>query len=528
MTSDWQIGDKIEDRWEIYKIIRSGGMGIVYVVYDHQREWDVLAAKTFRPELFDCNAATAERFCTEALVWIGLDLHQNVTQAQFVTNIHGRPFLFMEYVAGGDLQAWIGSPRLTKDLGQVLRFAIQFCDGISHALSKGVKVHRDIKPQNCLITKDQTLKVTDFGLAKAFDEVEPAAETPDAPPLDAHVSSTGTAAGTCTHMAPEQFVDAKHVDVRADIYSFGVLLYQMLTGDLPFAGRAWQDFRRLHETQPIPDPKSKHKLLDNLVKTCLAKDPANRFGNFQELRQCLSDIYKVETGHAFPPPIPCLEHDARTWCNKGASLDALERPEEALACYEQALRINPRYVDAWSNKGVVLVKLGRVEEALACDDRALEIEPRNAEKLVNKAGTLVALGRHEEGLACYDKALEINPNLDKAWYSKGVTFGLLGRDAEALDCYQHAIDINPQYEEAWFNRGTIWGKVGDPVEALYAFNKALEINPGYAAAWFNTGVAWSSGFRQYAKALECFERAQRLGHPNTSQVIAVCRQMLGI
>src|SRR2546430_1770505 len=116
MNQDWQIGDKIENRWEIYKIIKSGGMGIVYVVYDHQREWEVLAAKTFRQELFDCNPATAERFCKEARVWIGLDLHQNVTQAQFVTNIHGRPFLFMEYIAGGDLQPWIGSPRLTKDL----------------------------------------------------------------------------------------------------------------------------------------------------------------------------------------------------------------------------------------------------------------------------------------------------------------------------------------------------------------------------------------------------------------------------
>src|SRR6266581_580367 len=167
MAAAWQIGYKIKNRWEINKILR-GGMGIVYIVQDHELG-QTMAAKTFQKEVFARNPQIAHRFEQEARAWINLDLHQNVTCALFAEIIEGQPFLFLEYVSGGDMSSWIGTPRLTEDLPQVLRFAIQFCDGMNHVLSKGIKAHRDIKPQNCLITEDRTLKVTDFGLAKVFD-----------------------------------------------------------------------------------------------------------------------------------------------------------------------------------------------------------------------------------------------------------------------------------------------------------------------------------------------------------------------
>lgn len=163
--NNWKIGDRIRDRWEIHRIMQ-GGMGVIYVVYDH--EWEtVFAAKTFRDEVFAHSPLIAEHFFKEALIWVNLDAHPNIAEAQFVTEIQGKPFLFLEYVSGGDLSGWIGNLRLTEDLQQVLRFAIQWCDGMTYAFSKGITAHRDIKPQNCLVTKDATVKVTDFGLAKA-------------------------------------------------------------------------------------------------------------------------------------------------------------------------------------------------------------------------------------------------------------------------------------------------------------------------------------------------------------------------
>src|ERR1044071_3278550 len=195
MATEWQIGDRVQNRWQICDIKR-GGMGIVYVVYDYEHR-NAYAAKTFQDEVFARNPVLAQRFTQESLTWVNLDAHQNIAQARFVQTIKGKPYLFLEYVSGGDLSDWIGSQRLTEDLLQVLRFAIHFCDGMTHALSKGIQAHRDIKPQNCLITRDGTLKVTDFGLAKMFDDTSLTdTEMPGVESLSINLTRTGMAAGT--------------------------------------------------------------------------------------------------------------------------------------------------------------------------------------------------------------------------------------------------------------------------------------------------------------------------------------------
>jgi serine/threonine protein kinase len=227
--------------------VMHGGMGSVYVVYD--RKWqEALAAKTFQIPDGTSGTRIRARFEKEAGAWVALDLHQNIAEARFFEVIDGQPFLFLEYVAGGDLSRWIGTPRLTSDLARVLRFSIQFCDGMCHIISKGIKAHRDVKPQNCLITQDGILKVTDFGLAKAWDEAEDLGEIhTDSRNLGINLSMTGSAAGTCTHMAPEQFLDSKHVDMRADVYAFGVMLFQMVSGNCLLLVETSRNLRRCTE-----------------------------------------------------------------------------------------------------------------------------------------------------------------------------------------------------------------------------------------------------------------------------------------
>jgi len=561
VAREWLDGS--QKRWEIYKVL-GGGMGRVYIVYDHEFR-EPFAAKTFQDELFKRNPMVAERFTQEALAWIRLDRHENIARARFVENIQGRPFLFLEYVSGGDLSNWIGTPRLSEDLPQVLRFAIQFCDGMSHALSKGIQAHRDIKPPNCLITEDHTLKVTDFGLAKMFDEARPLggagreAEAGNVPGLSIGATRTGTGAGTPPYMAPEQFDDAKHVDVRADVYSFGVMLYQMLAGRLPFQGRTWQEFERLHRTQPPPPLVTCHSSLVTVVHTCLAKDPAARYANFDVLRGRLAEIYESLAGEAAPRPRAGIDLDATDYSNKGASLVDLGSPAEALTCCERALEINPRLAMAWLNKGAALADLGRLDEALTCYERALEVNPRDprvwynkglalaglgrhAEALTcyeralqitpsfpeawgNKGNALARLGRHDQALTCYERALEINPRDAKAWLNKGGALGHLGRLAEALTCFERALEINPPYAIAWSNKGHALDKLGHPDEALICFERALEINPRLADAWSNKGaVLFDAG--RFQEALACFEQAQQLGDPQAAQAIAVCRQKL--
>jgi serine/threonine protein kinase len=564
MPTNWQIGDKIENRWEIHKILGGAGksgMGIVYVVYDH--EWkEPFAAKTFQDEVFAEDPAAADRFKHEALAWIGLDLHQNVTQAEFVQNIGGKPFLFLEYVSGGDLSSLIGTPRLTKDLPQVLRLCIQFCDGMIHALSKGIKAHRDIKPQNCLITEDNVLKVTDFGLAKVFDAMELESSTASSSrseDLNILVSRTGSAAGTPPYMAPEQFDDVKHVDVRADIYSFGVMLFEMLEGRWPFVARSFPDFRRLHKSESPPVLTSVDANVRDLVERCLAKDPAQRPSNFGELRCVLERAYARKTGAPAPKAISGAQLDAFRLNNKGSSFANLGRLDQALSCYDQALEFDPHYETSLIGKGAVMESLGRIEdatkfynqaleinpcnavawsnkgnalsvnrdyeEAISSFDRAIELRPLYASAWLNKGAVLARLDRDSEALFCMERALEIDPRDADAWSNKASCLGSLGRYTEAFFSFQQAIAINPRLEKAWFNQGLLFGLIGNMEEALRCFEKTLGIAPANKEGWFYEGRTLAS-LGQLDRALHCFERAGELGHPEASEYIRLCKTSL--
>ena len=506
MQTQWNIGDRIENRWEIHKILR-GGMGIVYVVYDHQFR-EVFAVKTFQNEVFARNPATADRFALEARSWVNLDAHQNVVQARFVQKIQGKPFLFLEYVSGGDLSAWIGTPRLTKDLPQVLRFAIQFCDGMTHALSKGIQAHRDIKPQNCLVTQDNILKVTDFGLAKVFDDssIDEAHITNWVGGPAIHLSLTGKSAGTCTHMAPEQFDDAKHVDVRADIYSFGVMLFQMVAGKLPFEGRTFGEFGQLHRTAAPPLLESGQSSLDSIVRKCLAKAPTERFAGFGTLREELASIYESATRQPAPKQAFGRELKMHELTNKGVALENLGRSEEALACFDRALVIDPRFPGVWFNKGVVMQSRGRHEEALACYDRALAVNSQYSEAWSNKGISLESLGRLEDALACFDRALALNPQLPQAWFCKGTALIILRRPEEAPPCFDRAIALNPQYAAAWSSKGAVLARLGHHEDALVCDDRALALKPQDPNTWSNKGKTLVS-LARWEEALACYERS---------------------
>jgi len=572
LPTNWKIGDKIQNRWEIYNIL-GGGMGIVYIVYDHETR-EPFAAKTFQDQFIGDDIARA-RFTQEALAWVKLDIHQDVVQARFVEKVQGKPLVFLEYVSGGDLSRWINTPRLTQDLPQVLRFAIQFCDGMSHAFSKGIKVHRDIKPQNCLITQDNTLKVTDFGLAKVFDDSNIAegrsertgdkkkkhgkwlggligkrhadhlgqATSLKEQSLSISLSHTGMGAGTRTHMAPEQFDDAKHVDVRADVYSFGVMLFQMITGRLPFVGRTWEDFARLHKTQPPPKLKSPIPNLESFIHTCLDKSPARRFTDFGMVREPLVEMYEGLTGKSVPQPATGAELNSVQCNDKGVSLNNLGRSEEAIVCFDHALALYPSYENAWNNKGVALYDLQRYAEATDCCNRTLEINPQSAggwtnkglalramekptealyclnralelsphdiKSLINMGSMLVELGRREEALTYYDRALELDPRNAEAWTSKGGALRVLKRLEEAIACHNRALELNPRSADAWSNKGAVLRVLGRHDEAIASYDRALEINPRFEMAWYNKGTALTR-LEQYEAAITCFDHALEL------------------
>lgn len=531
MGSNWRIGDKLPDpstgqgRWEIHNILR-GGMGIVYVVYDNQ--WrEVFAAKTFQDQFLH-SKIVRDRFVQEAHTWINLELHQHIVLARLVEIIESKPYIFLEYFPGGDLSCWIATPRLT--LEHTLRLTIQFCYGMAYAYSKGIKAHRDIKPQNCFITEDSSLKIGDFGLAKVFDDAEMRVSEvygasglsevePRGRRLQVGLSQTGRAAGTPLYMAPEQFDDAKHVDARADIYSFGVMLFEMVTGEVPFKGRTWGELKEAHKTQPVPSlrgrlPKQAWEVED-VVRSCLEKQPSKRPQSFDDIRERLEHILERLTGEKVPASMESVELDVRYLNSRGSSLNYLGKYSEALSVLEQVLqRIDlerilqgsPHHSMVWNNKGYALMHLGRRGDAMASFDTALAIDPKNFHALTNKGFLLFEAGHPSDALQCHERALSINPNSSLAWNSKGRTLQAMRKFDDAWACYWKALQIDPRNTLILGNIGWLLAEAGRHEEALVWFDRALAVDPFYDEG-LNAKALSLAACDRYEEALACLEKA---------------------
>ena len=219
-------------KYDVYEELGHGGFGVVYLVYSQELR-GFYALKTFK-ETFLQNSEVRRLFQKEASIWVDLDHHPNIVRAYAVNEINGKLHVAMEYIAKDNQGSNTLEDYLRKqppDLSQSMRWAIQFCHGMEYAYSKGLRCHRDIKPANIMITKDKTLKISDFGLAGILSssEIIPENEKSDQEkkPEMPHSLLRGKVAGTPAYMSPEQRIDAGSSDQRSDIYSFGVVLAEM-------------------------------------------------------------------------------------------------------------------------------------------------------------------------------------------------------------------------------------------------------------------------------------------------------------
>lgn len=429
----YKKGDFIDRNHEVCGVLGAGGFGVVYLVYSHEVQ-SFYAFKTLRDDYL-ANSQARERFRREANIWVDLERHPYIVRAHYVREIAGRLYIALEYIAPDSegLNSLAGHlRRRPPDLAQSLRWAVQFCYGMEYAYAMGVRCHRDIKPENVLINSDHILKISDFGIAGVLhaSEEEPGIESIA---RDHRIGLPGltmeeAGLGTPTHMSPEQFTNPAACDERSDIYSFGIILYQMRTGgECPFSAplptddskqgmrEYWRAIRVLQTDSPVPKLNSR---LYHVIERCLEKEPRHRYRGFQELRSELETMLHRLTAQIIAVP-DLKDHEAWEWIDKGLSLRALGRYHDALLCYEKALEVDPRSVVAWTNKCVVLNAMHRPEEALICCSKALEIDPQDAVAWDNKGTALHALRRFEEATTCYSKALEVNPRLADAWCTPG-------------------------------------------------------------------------------------------------------------
>ncbi|MSO20551.1 MAG: tetratricopeptide repeat protein [Acidobacteria bacterium] len=491
------------------------GMGVVYIVLDVS-SMTPYAVKTFQKWVLG-TPDLIQRFLREAETWIRLEQHHNIVRAYYVTTINDQPHIFLEYVAGSDLRKKISAgPMPIRD---ILRYSIQFCRGMAHAAKKvpGL-VHRDVKPENCMFTPDDILKVTDFGLVKVLAQADilPAVGATGAEEIGDELASQvfrtrvgEMGVGTMPYMAPEQFTDFANVTVTADVYSFGVMLYEMLTGKRPFKARKPEDFYYQHLKVTPLDPLTMRNdvgvELSIITMRCMAKKSDQRYQNFDALEKDLAALLKKQFKESLPLAAK-EELDAWEIVNKGAALSNLDRDKEALEYFDKALKLLPTFDAAWLNKGVVLAKRKKYDEAIACYAKAVEYNPNSADAWYNTGYANQHKGELETSLEAYDRAITLNPLFEAAWLNKGVILRRLKREQEALDSYDRVIAINAGSAVAWYNKGFALSQLGRVREALECYEKALAINPQFLEVWLNRGVALRKSNR-LIEALVCYDKA---------------------
>ena len=511
MLQRYQFGDQPK-RGLAVKEIHQGGMGIVYIL-------EAAADPLFRVAMKSCDAErlmsqeAREQISKESLIWISLAPHPNIIKALSFEFDGGLPSLLLEYASGGNLRDRLNAVR--PALTEFLRITSEFCEGMLFLSESRKIVHRDIKPENILFTGEGRLKITDFGLALTF--AQPADEPDDRGRLvrtKAGVDS-GVIEGTVPYMAPEQFDSPSNIDSRADIYSFGIVMYEMLSGNRPFDEGSVERFKRAHQrsTPPALHNGVPHELR-GIVKKCLEKSPAARFDGFQSLARAVNDFCRLsgnEASIASHVSIKELEEnlDDGDWNNRGYSFSQLGDLDEAVRCYRQGIEkvknradtdhyaITPgvdirksaniaSHVNLLDNLGATLlhgarggraslvpgslatllgrcdrtsatrtvgVAEGKVKEGLSRLKRSTECEPGNFDLLMKYLRACYEAGERSEFESGLKQFLEGKKDDAPFLTATGCFVNeSLGPDV-ALRCFDAVLQRDPDVSYAWFNKG---------------------------------------------------------------------------
>ena len=462
-----QPGQKV-CRYEVIRLLGVGGMGEVYLVKDESLDrlacLKVFSRNTLADRMYQ------ERFVREAQIASARN-HPHICTIYEINKDNDPPFIAMEYIEGRDLAEMIATRKLIAQT--TIDLALQIADGLADAHEAGI-VHRDIKPANIIVNNRGTAKILDFGLAKRVN-VDLEGKTQE------QLSVSGVIMGTVSYMSPEQ-VKGEKIDTRSDIFSFGVLLYEMITRELPFDGNSTAETMALILTaDPKPLFSSSASRIETLIRKCLEKDKAHRFQSMSDVIAELKTIdpqdaeRSVLTGPDRPtvqmPEAASDRGDAWSLYLLGRVKAASENHEEvegAIALLEEAVKLKPTFAEAYA----VLAQAYTTKAFQFASDAEKKQLAENAEVAV-------------------ETALSLNPNLAEGHFARGVILWTLAKrfpHEQAIHAHKRAIELDPNLSEAHHRLGLIYFHIGLLDQARNEVKKALELNPNNTMARFRLGT----------------------------------------
>ena len=304
-------GQKINERYEIVKSIGEGGMANVYLAQDSILDRKV-AIKVLRGDL-SADDKFIRRFQREAQSVSNLS-HQNIVEVYDVGEEDGNHYIVMEYIEGKTLKQLL-KKRESLTLTEVIDIMTQLTDGIAHAHESYI-IHRDIKPQNIMIEDNGLIKITDFGIAMALNATQ--------------LTQTNSVMGSVHYLPPEQ-ASGKGATIKSDIYSLGILMYELLTGNVPFKGDNAVEIALKHMKDKIPSIRKQNPAIpqsvENILLKAAAKNPRNRYDSAREMHEdflhCLEEEHANDKKIAFEYP----ENDL----DETGPIEKVRKPKETTA-----------------------------------------------------------------------------------------------------------------------------------------------------------------------------------------------------
>lgn len=428
-------GSTFAGRYQIIEEIGSGGMGKAYKVLDKEINAKI-ALKLIKPEIAS-DKKTIERFRNELKTARDIS-HKNICRMYDLNKEEDSYYITMEYVDGQNLRALI---RQTGHLavGTALNIAKQVCEGLSEAHRLGI-VHRDLKPSNVMIDQNGNARIMDFGIARSLES--------------RGITGAGVMIGTPEYMSPEQ-AEAKDIDQRSDIYSFGVILYEMLTGKVPFEGDTPLSIAVKHKTEYPPDPSLYNAQIPNhlrrVILHCLEKDKGKRYQNTGELLLDLKNVEKDLTPAERIYPKRRFKKDKKARINKrnlmigyAIHLSAQGKHDESFEEIKIAQKLDPLSIIINTNVAWMYYFAREYDAAIEQFKKSLEMDPNFAVTHLRLGRALLQKGLHDEAIAEFQKAVTLTGASTDMIAALGQAYAVSGKKAEAEKIHDQLLELSKE------------------------------------------------------------------------------------